>query len=107
MRFPDLDLHMLMNNMELLTIKQVTKSPRSVISWMPPPAGTWKFNVDGSSLGKPGPAGVGGVIRDSQGMIKLVFSKNIGMADSNLAELLAITEALSIIAKSSSTPPSS
>ncbi|XVF86739.1 hypothetical protein PTKIN_Ptkin18bG0066500 [Pterospermum kingtungense] len=52
-----------------------------------------KFNVDGSTLGKPGPAGIGGVLRDHEGNIKIRLLKSVGSADSNLAELLAIKEA--------------
>ena len=55
-----------------------------------------KFNVDGSSKGKPGPAGIGGVLRDSLAVVKIVFSKTIGVADSNVAELLAVREAMCI-----------
>ena len=33
--------------------------------WSPPEAGTLKINTDGSSRGNPGPAGIGGVGRDS------------------------------------------
>ncbi|XVE48611.1 hypothetical protein DITRI_Ditri01bG0015200 [Diplodiscus trichospermus] len=53
--------------------------------WLKPPAGSAKFNVDGSALGKPGPAGIGGVLRDHQGDELIRFSKSIGIADSNEA----------------------
>ncbi|XVF66579.1 hypothetical protein PTKIN_Ptkin10aG0048600 [Pterospermum kingtungense] len=60
-----------------------------------PEASSWslKFNVDGSSLGKPGPAGVGWILRDHHGNELIRFSKSIGVEDSNVAELLAIREA--------------
>ena len=55
-----------------------------------------KFNVDGSSLGKPGLAGIGGVLKDNLTAVKVVFSKSIGVADSNVAELLAVRKAMHI-----------
>ena len=64
--------------------------------WEPPISDSLKFNVGRSSKGKPGPAGIGGVLRDSKAATKLVFSKAIGLADSNVAELLAVREALSL-----------
>lgn len=45
--------------------------------WNPPDDQTLKWNVDGSSKGKPGPAGIGGVLRDHLGIVKrylLLFS---------------------------------
>jgi ribonuclease HI len=55
-----------------------------------------KFNVDGSSKGKPGDAGIGGVLRNEHGSILCVFSDFIGSFDSNAAELFAIKEALAV-----------
>ena len=52
--------------------------------------------MDGSTRGKPGPVGIGGVLRDCNAAVKAVFSKSIGMADSNLAELLVVREALKV-----------
>ncbi|XVF56550.1 hypothetical protein PTKIN_Ptkin06aG0130000 [Pterospermum kingtungense] len=40
---------------------------RKVQCWIPPPKGVVKFNVDGSAFGKPGPAGIGGVMRNHEG----------------------------------------
>ncbi|KAK3205589.1 hypothetical protein Dsin_019635 [Dipteronia sinensis] len=37
------------------------------MDWIPPTSDRLKFNVDGSARGKPGPTGVGGVLRDSTG----------------------------------------
>ncbi|OMO83173.1 hypothetical protein COLO4_22651 [Corchorus olitorius] len=59
-----------------------------------------QFNVDGSARGQPGEAGIGGILRDDSGNTKLVFSKFIGIADSNMAELLAIKEAFLIFVAS-------
>ena len=46
--------------------------------------------MDGSAFGKPGTAGVGGVLRDPRGGVKGIFLVNIGLADSNFAELMAV-----------------
>ncbi|XVF48928.1 hypothetical protein PTKIN_Ptkin03bG0227800 [Pterospermum kingtungense] len=51
-------------------------------------------NVDGSSFGKPGPAGIGGVLRNHVETELICFSKHVGMEDSNVAEIMAITKAL-------------
>ncbi|XVF58965.1 hypothetical protein PTKIN_Ptkin07bG0108800 [Pterospermum kingtungense] len=59
-----------------------------------------EFNVDGSAMGKPGPAGIEGLLRDHEGNVILRFMKSIGHADSNLAELLAIKEVFLIFASS-------
>lgn len=69
-------------------------STRVGIVWTPPQVGTLKFNVDGSSIGKPGPIGIGGVWTNHLGCHFIRFSKNIGHAKSNMAEVLAIREAL-------------
>ncbi|XVF83577.1 hypothetical protein PTKIN_Ptkin16aG0500400 [Pterospermum kingtungense] len=52
-----------------------------------------EFNVDGGSLGKPGSAGIRGILRDHQGTDLIRFSKEVGIIESNMAELLAIREA--------------
>ncbi|EOY25536.1 Uncharacterized protein TCM_026934 [Theobroma cacao] len=36
------------------------------ISWQPPATGELKFNVDGSAKGKPGLAGCGDILRNSE-----------------------------------------
>ena len=49
--------------------------------------------VDGGSLGNPGPAGIGVVIDGAEnGTIKI--TKPIGRQDNNVAEYLALLEAL-------------
>ncbi|XVE94792.1 hypothetical protein REPUB_Repub02eG0039900 [Reevesia pubescens] len=45
--------------------------------------------------------GIRGVLRDNKGVTKLVFSKNVGVVDSNVAELLAVKEAFLIFVASS------
>ena len=76
------------------------KYGRIPIIWKAPPSDFMKFNVDGSSKGKPEPAGIGGVLRDNSATIKIVFSKVVGVVESNAAELLAVREALRIFVSS-------
>ncbi|KAK3211066.1 hypothetical protein Dsin_015772 [Dipteronia sinensis] len=56
-----------------------------------------KFNIDGSARDKPGPAGIGGVLRDHKGKVCYSFSFFIGIQDSNTAELMAIEKACILI----------
>ncbi|WRX10497.1 Ribonuclease H domain - like 7 [Theobroma cacao] len=51
-------------------ITSTVKGKRSKLkvssTWTPPPYSTLKLNIDGAAKGKPGPAGIGGVLRDHQ-----------------------------------------
>ena len=49
-----------------------------------------KLNTDGSSLGNPGLAGGGGVIRDIEGAWIMGFVRNIGITSRYIAELWAL-----------------
>ncbi|XVF31120.1 hypothetical protein REPUB_Repub16aG0118300 [Reevesia pubescens] len=64
--------------------------------WDAPSKCFLKFNVDGYSKGNLGPAGVGGVLRDEEGSVKILFSKAVGVVDSITTEILAIKEAFLI-----------
>ena len=64
--------------------------------WKRPPLNSLKFNINGSVRGKPRSAGIGGVLRDCKAAVKVVFSKFIGVTDSNVAELLAVRKALKL-----------
>ena len=41
--------------------------------WIPPPTGFLKINIDGSSRGNPGSAGIGRIGRDSSGSVVFYF----------------------------------
>eukprot|EP00268_Persea_americana_P056466 TRINITY_DN6662_c1_g4_i1.p1 TRINITY_DN6662_c1_g4~~TRINITY_DN6662_c1_g4_i1.p1 ORF type:complete len:118 (-),score=15.06 TRINITY_DN6662_c1_g4_i1:217-570(-) len=69
------------------------KEKRS-IPWSLPPYEVLKFNVDGALRSKPGPTGIGGVLRNSKGDVVLMFSKHVGVCDSTKAEVLAILKGL-------------
>jgi len=56
-----------------------------------------EWNVDGSSLGKPGPAGIGGVLSDHNRMVLGLSSIPAGVKDSNEAELLAMLKHLNYL----------
>lgn len=73
---------------------------KRVIPWSSLPPVVLKFNVDGDSRGKLGPAGISGVLHNSKGEVLLMFSKPIGIRDSNEVEVLAISEALCIFSGS-------
>nr|XP_034889198.1 uncharacterized protein LOC118029425 [Populus alba] len=66
--------------------------------WSPPMINSLKWNVDGSSLGKPGPSGIGGVLRNHHGHLLGMFSVPFGILDSNIVELRAIVKAIELSA---------
>ena len=53
-----------------------------------------KFNVDGDVRGKTGPVCIKGILQNSKDKILFMFSKPIGILDSNEAEVLPILEHL-------------
>lgn len=59
-----------------------------------------KFDVDGAAKGKPGPTGIGGVLRNSDGCVLALFSKNVSCMESNEAQKVAILKALRIFTSS-------
>ncbi|KAK3222085.1 hypothetical protein Dsin_009110 [Dipteronia sinensis] len=67
-----------------------------VDKWIPLSADALKFNVDGSSQGNPGSAGIGRVLRDFPGKILVFFSINVGHQDAISAEIMAIHKAVSL-----------
>ena len=66
-------------------------------SWVPPLENSLFFNVDGAVTNPPGPAGIGGVLRDHNGKIMCVFSSYVGIQDVVTAELLAIIRACDMV----------
>ncbi|KAK3198236.1 hypothetical protein Dsin_021651 [Dipteronia sinensis] len=61
-----------------------------------------KFNVISSVRGKPGPAGIGGVLRNSEGKILYLFSSYVGIEESNKTEILALHRAYELCASKDS-----
>lgn len=66
------------SKLECVRLWRTRKEPRPAIAWCPPPLNNLKWNVDGSSNGKPGAAGIGGVLRDDQGFVIAMFSSSCG-----------------------------
>ena len=66
----------------------------SPLLWIPPPARTFKINVDGGAKGNPGPAGFGGVIRNPRGSILSLFWGSIGSNMNKMAELEGLINGL-------------
>ena len=54
--------------------------------------------MDGSSLGKPGPLGIGGVLRNYNGILFGIFSLPVGILDSNVVELRAAVKVIELSA---------
>ncbi|KAL0005366.1 hypothetical protein SO802_012927 [Lithocarpus litseifolius] len=77
------------------TGRAVTREARSV-RWLRPSPGWVRLNTDGSSLGNPGKAGGGGLIRDENGSWIKGFIRNIGFSSSMEAELWALRDGLSL-----------
>jgi hypothetical protein len=75
-----------------------TQKLRTGVMWSPPMANSFKWNVDGSSLGKPGPLGIGGVLRNYNGILLVIFSLPVGILDSNVAELRAVVKVIELSA---------
>ena len=55
---------------------------------------TWKAHVDGAARGNPGPAGVGIVIENSEGVILKEIGEPLGRTTNNVAEYSALIRAL-------------
>ncbi|KAF7824839.1 ribonuclease H [Senna tora] len=88
----------LLDHMAFVTHTENILPPKPVrlVRWEAPTLGTVKINVDGSSLGNPGKAGIGGLIRDSDGEWIIGFTASIGFNKILYAELLAIKYGLEL-----------
>ncbi|XP_039009369.1 uncharacterized protein LOC120137754 [Hibiscus syriacus] len=65
--------------------------------WIPPPDGFLKLNVDGAMVLGWGKGGIGGLIRDSCGVLLQWFSESVGGGPPIMAELLAIKRGLCLM----------
>jgi ribonuclease HI len=74
-------------------VKNMISTP---IKWFSPPLGWFKLNTDGASLGNPGLAGGGGVIRNHLGDWVGGFSRAIGVTTNVQAELRALKDGLNL-----------
>lgn len=73
-----------------------TLNPNQSCDWSPPPVGSLKWNVDASLVSSLSRFSIGGVLRDSNGVFKCVFSKPVPFIEINSAEVLAIFRASQI-----------
>ncbi|KAK9987317.1 hypothetical protein SO802_032268 [Lithocarpus litseifolius] len=68
----------------------------SWVRWIPPPVQWVKLNSDGSSLGNPGRAGGGGVIRNADGKWIKGYARAIGNTTSVAVELWALRDGIQL-----------
>ncbi|KAK9990873.1 hypothetical protein SO802_025858 [Lithocarpus litseifolius] len=66
------------------------------VCWYKPQEGWFKLNSDGASLGNPGKAGRGGIIRDSCGRWIKGFMRYIDISTSIIAEFWALRDGLTL-----------
>ncbi|KAK3231552.1 hypothetical protein Dsin_003433 [Dipteronia sinensis] len=85
-----------LRNLPDLCVEHKKVKVNKIVDWIPPLPDNLKFNVDGSSRGKPGPSGIGGVMRDSNEKVLCLFSFYVGIFDSNVAEIWAIKKAVDL-----------
>jgi ribonuclease HI len=76
--------------LRVLRAGAVAASEPQWVRWQGPPTGFVALNVDGSSLGNPGPSGAGGVVRDESGIWCFGFIAYVGVSEILKAELLAL-----------------
>lgn len=84
--------------LERLNISVITPRPACLkaIKWTRPPRGSFKLNVDGSSLENPSMAGGGGILRDADGKLVFAFSRFFGTCSNDATEIRAVLEGLKI-----------
>ncbi|KAL0458454.1 UNVERIFIED_CONTAM: hypothetical protein Slati_0472600 [Sesamum latifolium] len=79
----------------LRTLPMVPRAPR-VVRWATPSPAWFRLNSDGSSLGNPGPAGAGDIIRDVEGQVRLAYQVTLGTTTNVIAELTAVWHGLEL-----------
>ena len=90
--------HMLLN---IQVICSSSKPRKQIFNklWQSPSPNAMKLNIEGSSRGNPGNAGIGGVMRDRLGKILGLFQLHIDYLDAISAEVLAIFKACELCAQ--------
>lgn len=64
--------------------------------WQSPNEGFLKFNIDRSTRGNLGIVKLGGMSRDKGGIMLALFSRPIGVCESNYAELMVVKVVLDV-----------
>ena len=77
-------------------VKQISSRIAIPIKWSKPLPGWHKLNTNRASLGNPGKAGSGGLIRNSEGRWIRVFLRSIGYMTSVMAKLWALRDGLTL-----------
>ncbi|KAL4379424.1 hypothetical protein GQ457_02G015730 [Hibiscus cannabinus] len=81
-------------------ISNAVHSRKKRRSWVAPPAGFLKFNVDAAVSGSYGDAGIGGILRNHDGLPLIKFAESVGFSNPTGAELKAIHKACYIFLSS-------
>ncbi|EOX93244.1 Uncharacterized protein TCM_002089 [Theobroma cacao] len=76
------------------------KSAKIACDWVKPPMCFLQFNVDGATKGCPGEATIGRALRNCNDNVRILFSKSLGISDSNLSKIKVIKEAFALFAAS-------
>lgn len=63
---------------------------KKLLSWVPPPIGSFKHNFDGASKGNPGQDGFGCVIRDHDHYVVRALCGILGVCDATKAEATSL-----------------
>ncbi|KAG9449628.1 hypothetical protein H6P81_009593 [Aristolochia fimbriata] len=94
-KMPKLPYTILVKHWDKVIKFSIPKIVAMVVS-EPPPSGWYALNFDGSSLGNPGPAGIGGTLSDSTGQHIMFYSGPAGIATCNEAESQALLTRLKL-----------
>ena len=80
---PRLAIEITNQAMEFMYCYSSSKAPNGraskLVRWEKPPSGWTKLNMNGASLGNPGVAGCGGIMRDERGNWVVGFARRIGI----------------------------
>ncbi len=96
----NLDILLTINNDEKDILKKIADDiENDIISLQKKQNQIIKINIDGSSLGNPGPAGIGLIIKDYNDNIIDKVSEFVGNRTNNEAEYLALIKAMDSIKK--------
>jgi len=83
--------------LEFQSMKEGMKAarPKENLKWVPPPQGWFKANVDVAIFKETNKAGIGVVVRDSQGWVLATLLEKVeGVQDAEVIEALAIRQAI-------------
>lgn len=83
-------------NLKAFVVHQAVSSADKWVSWHPTNEQAVILNVDGNSMGNPGPAGFGGVLRHSSGDWISGFAGSVGWSTVLHVELLSIFYGLKV-----------